>query len=254
MRWERLPAVILTAMLVSGCGGGSSDGSGASSDSGEPASSTAAAEPPSTSSPPVARASFDDLNQDGVPDPPCGTRDFKAGLVLRMPCEPGYHANDPSEGTTFVPGSLAALPGLPDDVKEEVLTGVSANAVFSRDEAGRLVVVFFIQSDTLFAVGSSSLSGPARETLDGLARNITRKWPAAAVQVRGHTDSTGSAAANQTLSEQRAANVAGYLGTQGIDRGRLTSVGLASTLPVAAEDGDLGRRENRRVELVVRVP
>jgi OOP family OmpA-OmpF porin len=59
---------------------------------------------------------------------------------------------------------------------------------------------------------------------------------------------------NQTLSEQRAANVATYLATQGIDRSRVTSVGLASTLPVAVEDGDLGGRENRRVELVVRVP
>ena len=58
---------------------------------------------------------------------------------------------------------------------------------------------------------------------------------------------------NQSLSEQRAANVATYLASQGIDRGRLTSVGLASTVPVVVEDGELGRRENRRVELVVRV-
>ncbi|HEX2048330.1 MAG TPA: hypothetical protein VHF27_11225 [Acidimicrobiales bacterium] len=48
--------------------------------------------------------------------------------------------------------------------------------------------------------------------------------------------------------------MAGHLATQGIDRSRLTSAGLASTVPVAVEDGDLGRRENRRVELVVRLP
>jgi len=49
-------------------------------------------------------------------------------------------------------------------------------------------------------------------------------------------------------------NVANYLASQGIDRARLTSVGLAATLPVVLEDGELGRRENRRVELVVRLP
>lgn len=100
---------------------------------------------------------------------------------------------------------------------------------------------------------SSCSSGPARDTL-GLARKISRTWAGATVQVRGHTDSTGGAALNQTLSEQRAANVANYLASQGIDRARLTSVGLASTLPVELEDGELGRRENRRVELVVRLP
>jgi outer membrane protein OmpA-like peptidoglycan-associated protein len=199
-------------------------------------------------------SSFDDLNQDGQPDPTCGTQDFRAGLVLRLPCEAGYYANDPSEGTTFVPGSLAALPGLPDDVKALLLTDVSADAIAAKDDAGKQVVVIFIQSDTLFATGSSSLSGPARDTLDGLARNISRAFPGASVQVRGHTDATGGAAVNQPLSEQRAATVATYLASQGIDRARLTAVGLGSTLPVAVENGELGRRENRRVELVVRLP
>ena len=246
---RRLAAAALTALLVGACRGGSA------ADEGAPATTAAteSPEPTPTTAPGAVRSTFDDLNEDGVPDPTCGTRDFRAGLVLRVPCEPGYHANDPSEGTTLVPDSLSGLPGLPDDVKEEVLTDVSANAIGAKDEAGRQVIVLFIQSDTLFATGAATLSGPARDTLDGLARNISRKWPAASVQVRGHTDSTGTAAVNQSLSEQRAANVATYLASQGIDRGRLTSVGLASTVPVVVEDGELGRRENRRVELVVRV-
>ena len=241
---------------MAGCSGGSSE------DQTSPAPETSTPAPAPAGDTPVpttARAggrlsSFDDMNQDGQPDPTCGTRDFKAGLVLRLPCEAGYFASDPSEGTTLVPGSLSGLPSVPDDVKEQLLTDVSANAITSRDDAGKQVIVIFIQSDTLFAVGSASLSGPARDTLDGLARNVARLWPTAAVQVRGHTDSTGSAAVNQTLSEQRASNVATYLASNGIDRSRLTSVGLSSTLPVALEDSELGRRENRRVELVVRLP
>jgi outer membrane protein OmpA-like peptidoglycan-associated protein len=249
-------ATVCVAALLGGCSGGSSDDQGSSSpETPEGQGTSATSNAPVTTTRPGARlSSFDDMNQDGQLDPTCGTKDFKAGLVLRLPCEPGYFANDPSEGTTFVPGSLGGLPGLPDDVKEQVLTDVSASAIAARDDAGKQVIVFFIQSDTLFAVGAASLSGPARDTLDGLARNIAKTWPTASVQVRGHTDSTGSAAANQTLSEQRATNVATYLASHGIDRARLTSVGLASTLPIVIEDGELGRRENRRVELVVRVP
>jgi outer membrane protein OmpA-like peptidoglycan-associated protein len=251
----RALALLCGAILMAGCSGGSSGGQADSSSETSPPASADAPETPAVTRAPTSRlSSFDDMNQDGQPDPTCGTRDFKAGLVLRLPCEPGWYANDPSEGTTFVPGSLAALPGLPDDVKEQVLNDVSANAIASRDEAGKQVIVFFIHSDTLFAVGAATLSGPARDTLDGLTRNISRTWPAATVQVRGHTDSTGSAAANQTLSEQRAANVANYLASQGIDRARLSSVGLGPTAPIVLEDGDAGRRENRRVELVVRLP
>lgn len=260
MRWGRvLAATAVGVTLMAGCSGGSSDDQAGSSPETSPsAAETTVASRPSGLPPTTSRAgqlsSFDDMNQDGQPDPTCGTRDFKAGLVLRLPCEAEWFANEPSEGTTFVPGSLSSLPGLPDDVKAQVLTDVSANAVAARDDAGKQVVVFFIHSDTLFDTGSASLSGPARDTLDGLARNISKTWPTASVQVRGHTDSTGSASANQTLSEQRAANVANYLATRGIDRSRLTSVGLSSSLPLVLEDGEAGRRENRRVELVVRLP
>lgn len=246
-------AALCGAALMAGCssGGSSGDDAAPSSETTAPAATSAPASPTTR---PSRLSSFDDLNQDGQPDPTCGTQDFRAGLVLRLPCEAGYYANDPSEGTTFVPGSLAALPGLPDDVKAQLLTDVSADAIAAKDDAGKQVVVIFIQSDTLFATGSSSLSGPARDTLDGLARNISRAFPGASVQVRGHTDATGGAAVNQPLSEERAATVATYLASQGIDRARLTAVGLGSTLPVAVENGELGRRENRRVELVVRLP
>jgi outer membrane protein OmpA-like peptidoglycan-associated protein len=248
-------AALVGAVLLVGCssGGSSGDQAGASSETTTPTAAAPDASVPTTTS--VRRlSSFDDMNEDGQADLSCGTRDFKAGLVLRLPCEPGFYASDPSEGTTLVPGSLSGLPSLPDDVKEQVLTDVSANAITAKDEAGKQVVVIFIQSDTLFATGSASLSAPARDTLAGLARNISRVWPLSTIQVRGHTDSTGTAAVNQPLSEQRAANVATYLATQGIDRARLSSIGLASGLPVVLEDGELGRRENRRVELVVRLP
>jgi outer membrane protein OmpA-like peptidoglycan-associated protein len=69
------------------------------------------------------------------------------------------------------------------------------------------------------------------------------------VEVSGHTDSIGSDAANQTLSERRANAVAGYLMGQGVQRERLEIVGMGERYPVASNDTDSGRALNRRVEI-----
>ncbi len=70
------------------------------------------------------------------------------------------------------------------------------------------------------------------------------------LMIEGHTDNVGNAAANQTLSEKRAAAVVQYITEQGIDAGRLTSKGLGATKPADSNDTPEGRQNNRRVELV----
>jgi OOP family OmpA-OmpF porin len=72
------------------------------------------------------------------------------------------------------------------------------------------------------------------------------------VEVAGHTDSIGPEAYNQQLSERRARAVADYLETQGIDRARLRVVGYGEARPVASNDTEEGRAQNRRVELTIR--
>ena len=69
------------------------------------------------------------------------------------------------------------------------------------------------------------------------------------VEVSGHTDSVGSDAANQTLSERRANAVSSYLIGQGVQRERFEVVGLGERYPVASNDTDSGRALNRRVEI-----
>ncbi|QIL20676.1 OmpA family protein [Thermomonas sp. HDW16] len=69
------------------------------------------------------------------------------------------------------------------------------------------------------------------------------------VEVSGHTDSVGSDAANQTLSERRANAVASYLIGQGVVRERFEIVGMGERYPVASNDTDSGRSLNRRVEI-----
>ena len=69
------------------------------------------------------------------------------------------------------------------------------------------------------------------------------------VEVSGHTDSIGSDAANQALSERRANAVAGYLMGQGVQRERFEIIGMGERYPVASNDTDSGRALNRRVEI-----
>ena len=78
-------------------------------------------------------------------------------------------------------------------------------------------------------------------------------YPGASFQVRGHTDSTGDAAANQSLSERRSATVAAFFVSAGLNGAKLSSVGLGQSVPNYQENNQAGRDQNRRVEIVVRL-
>jgi outer membrane protein OmpA-like peptidoglycan-associated protein len=67
----------------------------------------------------------------------------------------------------------------------------------------------------------------------------------------GHTDNTGSAAANQSLSLTRANAVKGLLVGQGVAANRISTTGYGQTRPVASNDSEAGRAQNRRLELNV---
>jgi outer membrane protein OmpA-like peptidoglycan-associated protein len=71
------------------------------------------------------------------------------------------------------------------------------------------------------------------------------------VEVAGHTDSTGSDAYNQALSERRSGSVSRYLQTQGVNPQRLITIGLGESMPVADNGTEAGRQANRRVEITM---
>ena len=71
------------------------------------------------------------------------------------------------------------------------------------------------------------------------------------IEIRGHTDSLDDDATNQKLSDGRAASVVTYLATVGIATGRLQSKGYGESQPVAANDTEKNRLQNRRVEFVI---
>ncbi|WP_441339278.1 OmpA family protein [Novosphingobium sp. B 225] len=101
-----------------------------------------------------------------------------------------------------------------------------------------------------FDVGSASLRPEFRATLDKVAQSL-KDYPDSLVDVYGHTDSTGSDAFNQTLSENRARTVMNYLVTQGVPAARLRSQGFGETMPVADNTTPEGRAKNRRVEIKI---
>jgi outer membrane protein OmpA-like peptidoglycan-associated protein len=101
-----------------------------------------------------------------------------------------------------------------------------------------------------FDVGSYTLKPQFRATLDKVADSL-KQYPNSLIDVYGHTDSTGSEAYNQTLSENRARTVANYLMSQGVPSARIRSQGFGETMPVADNASDAGRAKNRRVEIKI---
>lgn len=105
-------------------------------------------------------------------------------------------------------------------------------------------------SGILFDFDSSQLRPTARQNLSELAASL-QKYPNTDVLIVGHTDSRGSDSYNQSLSERRASSAATYLIQQGVPRSRITTLGKGEREPVASNDSDYGRQQNRRVEIAI---
>ena len=108
--------------------------------------------------------------------------------------------------------------------------------------------VITLNGNVLFAYNQSELMPEARSELDSLMAKL-QNADVVSVKVIGHTDSQGSDAYNQKLSERRASSVAAYLLSQGLAPNKLTSEGRGESQPVADNDTEEGRAQNRRVEL-----
>ena len=103
--------------------------------------------------------------------------------------------------------------------------------------------------DTItFDFNSAVVKPEMRGQLQEVAR-VLNEFPSTVVGIYGHTDNVGSAAVNQRLSEQRADAVAGSLQSFGVPQARMQTRGFGYTQPVASNDTDEGRAQNRRVEI-----
>ncbi|HYI64624.1 MAG TPA: OmpA family protein [Allosphingosinicella sp.] len=108
----------------------------------------------------------------------------------------------------------------------------------------------FDLQDVLFETGSATLRPGAAARLRPLAGYLEAN-PEVQVRIEGHTDSVGSDAANQRLSERRAAAVRAALGDMGVDEDGFLVIGHGESMPVASNDNAAGRQLNRRVEVTL---
>ena len=107
-----------------------------------------------------------------------------------------------------------------------------------------------IPADASFATGSAVLNHNMYPVLDRLAQTLVQN-PYTTVSIIGHTDSTGSDAINNPLSQNRAHAAMNYLVSRGVAANRIVTAGMGSSQPVASNATEAGRAQNRRVEIFV---
>jgi outer membrane protein OmpA-like peptidoglycan-associated protein len=105
----------------------------------------------------------------------------------------------------------------------------------------------FILDGVNFDTGKATLRPESVGRLDSVAELMTYK-KSARIEISGHTDNVGKKKANQILSEKRAQACRDYLVSKGIDASRLTTVGYGDERPIAPNDNEQGRQQNRRIE------
>jgi outer membrane protein OmpA-like peptidoglycan-associated protein len=128
---------------------------------------------------------------------------------------------------------------------EEMVPGADVNRV-----GEGIQIIFDDKSGVNFALNSANLTSEAKANLDKVA-DVFLEFPDTELMLEGHTDSTGDAGYNMTLSIKRANAVADYLNNKGVTKSRITVKGLGETAPRFENDSKEGQAKNRRVEIGV---
>lgn len=204
-----------------------------------------------------------------------------AGLVLLSACTPApYDPNNPNQnrntgaiGGAILGGIAGAAAGKGDRRTDEALAGaviggiaggvygstLDKQAAELQRDLGNGVGVFRqgdtlvvrMSQDILFATDSAAVQPALQGDLYTLASSLNR-YPNTTVVVTGHTDNTGSAAYNQSLSERRANAVSGILINAGVNPSRVRAFGAGEDQPIATNQTAQGRAQNRRVDITIR--
>jgi outer membrane protein OmpA-like peptidoglycan-associated protein len=154
------------------------------------------------------------------------------------------------EATKAVSSAVKSL-SLPGGVALNVPAGgfIDNIYVFLSNKDGGVGTGYALDAVT-FETGSATLTAASNQQLDDLAA-VLKTFPTATVSVNGYTDNTGDAAANTTLSTQRAEAVKSALVSKGIATERVAAAGYGPDKPIASNDTEAGKAKNRRVEIVV---
>jgi len=161
----------------------------------------------------------------------------------------GHHSTTRGAVVGTIAGAGAgAIVGAMMDRQERELRQIQGVNV-TRTSPDELKVT--VKNDVLFDTGSSSLRSASRTALRDMA-DVFDKYSSTVIEVQGYTDSVGSEAHNQRLSERRAGSVASYLEQLGVDNTRVDPQGYGESSPRASNNTPSGRQLNRRVEIHIR--
>jgi len=204
---------------------------------------------------------------------------FLSSALLLTSCEAVQNSNHQQRGTAVGAASGAVIGGILGNnvgkgknaalgaVLGGVIGGVAGNVIGNKmdkqakeiketlpgaevERVGDGIKITLNESIVTFAFDSSDLTSVAKTNLDKLSQVLINN-PDTNINIYGHTDSKGSDEYNQKLSERRANSVKAYLAGKGIASSRLFALGEGESMPVATNDTDAGRAQNRRVEFAI---
>lgn len=135
------------------------------------------------------------------------------------------------------------------DEQERALRAQTAGSGIEVQRQGDNILLNLPEGVT-FDVGRATIKPQFYGALDAVASTLLQ-YDRTRIEVEGHTDSTGSAAMNQQLSENRAMAVTSHLASRGVPRDRMYAIGYGKMRPIADNSTAEGRARNRRVEIVV---
>lgn len=148
-----------------------------------------------------------------------------------------------------VGGIVGAVVGNVLDKQEADLREDMAGSGATITNTGEELIVTLPEAIT-FDTDSTYVRADVETHIEALARNL-QEYPDSTVDVIGHTDTVGDEGYNQNLSARRADSVTSILMRSGVSSERLRSYGRGETSPIASNDTEAGRAQNRRVEIVI---
>ena len=204
---------------------------------------------------------------------------FIAGSLLLTSCESVQNANNTQKGAAIGTAAGAVIGGILGNnigkggnaplgaVLGGVVGGVAGGVIGDKmdkqakeiketlpgaevERVGEGIKVTLNENTVNFDFNSANLTTLAKTNLDKLV-TVLKNNPDTNINIYGHTDSIGSDAVNLRISAQRAAAVKNYFVANGISASRMFTEGLGKSSPIASNDTDAGRAQNRRVEFAI---
>lgn len=161
----------------------------------------------------------------------------------------GHQTGRRKEGAIIGAALGASAGAIIGDRMDKQAKELAKIAETKRTEQG---LVAKLKSDILFDTGKSNLKPTAKSNLQQMA-DIMKKYPENVLTIKGYTDATGSPKTNEVLSAQRADAVRTHLIAHGIPANTISTEGLGPAEPIGDNKTEMGRKQNRRVEIEVTV-